>query len=394
MDIKQVATIVNGITAEILGENAVVNEDLSNVVDIGKAIFDNVSYDKYVKTLVDHIGRVIFVDRKYTGGMASLYRDNFEYGAVLEKITGLQLPNAVENSTWNLTDGASYDPFVFHKPDVAAKFFNKKTTFEVDLSIADKQAKSAFSSATQLNAFVSMLTNDVDKSLTVKQEGLAQRTINNLILQTIQAEFPSVADNDYSGMTGVKAINLLKLYNDQFSPSPALTAANCLYSPEFIRYSTLVVTKTLARMKKISSLFNVGELPRFTPADKQHLILLSDFKAASDVYLQSDTFHNTLVDLPMSEDVAYWQGSGTTYDLTSISTVHGEIDVGGGSTKEINLSGVLGVAFDHDAAGITNLDRRVTSAYNPKAEFNNFFYKVDCGYFNDLNENCVIFYVQ
>ena len=271
MDIKQVATLMNGITAEILGDSAVVNEDLSNVVDIGKAIFDNVSYDKYVKTLVDHIGRVMFVDRKYTGGMASLYRDSWEYGAVLEKLTGLNLPTAIENETWKLTDGASYDPNVFTKPDVAAKFFNKRTTFEVDLSIADRQAKSAFSSASQLNAFVSMLTNDVDKSLTVKQEGLAQRTINNLIIQTIQSEFPSVSDDDYSASTGVKAINLLKLYNDQFNPSPALTAADCLYSAEFIRFATLVITKTLARMKKISSLFNVGGLPRFTPADKQHL---------------------------------------------------------------------------------------------------------------------------
>lgn len=392
MDIKQVATLMNGITTEILGEGAVVNEDLSNVVDIGKAIFDNVSYDKYVKTLVDHIGRVIFVDRKYTGGMASLYRDSWEYGAVMEKITGLALPTAVENESWELTDGASYDPNVFTKPEVAAKFFNKKTTFEVDLSIADKQAKSAFSSASQLNAFVSMLTNDVDKSLTVKQEGLAQRTINNLIAQTINAEFPSVADNDYSGKTGTKAINLLYLYNQQFSPSPSLTAANCLYNAEFIRFATLVITKTLARMKKISSLFNVGGLPRFTPADKQHLILLSDFKAASDVYLQSETFHNTLVDLPMSEDVPYWQGSGTGYGFSSISNVHAEIAVGD-STKEINLGGILGVAFDHDAAGITNLDKRVTSNYNPKAEFTNYFYKVDCGYFNDLNENAVIFYV-
>lgn len=392
MDIKQVATLMNGITTEILGEGAVVNEDLSNVVDIGKAIFDNVSYDKYVKTLVDHIGRVIFVDRKYTGGMASLYRDSWEYGAVMEKITGLALPTAVENESWELTDGTSYDPNVFTKPEVAAKFFNKRTTFEVDLSIADKQAKSAFSSASQLNAFVSMLTNDVDKSLTVKQEGLAQRTINNLIAQTVNAEFPSVSDNDYSGMTGTKAINLLYLYNQQFNPSPALTAANCLYSAEFIRFATLVITKTLARMKKISSLFNVGNLPRFTPADKQHLILLSDFKAASDVYLQSDTFHNTLVDLPMSEDVPYWQGSGTAYGFSSISNVHAEIAVGD-STKEINLGGILGVAFDHDAAGITNLDKRVTSNYNPKAEFTNYFYKVDCGYFNDLNENAVIFYV-
>ena len=392
MDIKQVATLINGITTEILGEGAVVNEDLSNVVDIGKAIFDNTTYDHYVKTLVDHIGRMIFVDRKYTGGMASLYRDAWEYGAVMEKVYGLKLPNAVENETWDLQDGASYDPNIFTKPEVAAKFFDKRTTFEVNLSIADKQAKSAFSSAQQLNAFVSMLTTDVDKSLTVKQEGLAQRTINNLIASTIAAEFPSVSDGDYSSSTGVKAINLLKLYNTQFNltGNDALTAANCLYSAEFIRFATLTITKTMARLKKISSLFNVGGIPRFTPADKQHLILLSDFKAAADVYLQSDTFHNEFVRLPMAEDVPYWQGSGTGYAWNSVSNVHAEV-VNGDSTKEINIGGVLGVAFDHDAAGITNLDKRVTSNYNAKAEFTNYFYKVDCGYFNDFNENCVVF---
>ena len=394
MDIKQVATLMNGITTEILGEGAVVNEDLSNVVDIGKAIFDNTTYDHYVKTLVDHIGRMIFVDRKYTGGMASLYRDDFEYGAVMEKVYGLKLPNAVENETWDLQDGASYDPNIFTKPEVAAKFFDKRTTFEVDLSIADKQAKSAFSSAQQLNAFVSMLTTDVDKSLTVKQEGLAQRTINNLIASTIAAEFPSVSDGDYSASTGVKAINLLKLYNTQFNltGADALTADNCLYSAEFIRFATLTITKTMARLKKISSLFNVGGIPRFTPADKQHLILLSDFKAAADVYLQSDTFHNEFVRLPMAEDVPYWQGSGTGYAWSSVSNVHAEV-VNGDSTKEINIGGVLGVAFDHDAAGITNLDKRVTSNYNAKAEFTNYFYKVDCGYFNDFNENAVVFFV-
>lgn len=390
MEMKQVYTIVNGITKELLGETAVVAEDLSNVVDIGKAIFDNASYDKYVRTLIDHVGRVVFVDRQYTGGMASLYRDSWEYGAVMEKIYGLKLPEAVENESWELTDGASYDPNVFHKPEVAAKFFNKRTTFDLELSIADKQAKSAFSSAQQLNGFVTMLRNDIDKSLTVKQEGLAGRTINNIIASTIANEFPSVIDNDYSNVSGVKAVNLLKLYNTTFSQS--LTKANCIYSSEFIRFATFIMVRTLRRMKKINSLFNIGGIARFTPASLNHLVLLSDFKSAADIYLQSDTFHDDYTRLPMAEDVPYWQGVGTTYDDTSIMTIHAEVE-NGDSTKEIKIEGVLGVAFDHDAAGITNLDKRVTTNYNAKAEFTNWFYKVDCGYFNDFNEQCVVFFI-
>lgn len=391
MDVKQVATLMNGVTSEIIGDSVVLNEDLSNVVDVGKAIFDNTSYDHFVKTLVDHIGRVIFVDRKYNGNTLSLYRDAWEYGAVMEKVYGLKLPEATETEDWQLEDGASYDPNIFTRPEVAAKFYNKRVTFQIPLSVADKQAKSAFSSANQLNAFTSMLWNDVDKSLEVKQESLASRTVNSFIASTIANEFPSVSDNDYSASTGVKAINLLLEYNTLFSGATT-TKDKCLYNPEFIRYATYRISQTLDRMTRLTTLFNIGGIARFTPKDKQHVILLSDFKAASDAYLQSDTFHNNFVDLPLSTSIPYWQGSGTAYGLGSVGNVHAEVE-NGDTTKEINISHVLGVAFDHDACGITNLDRRVTSSYNPVGEFSNYWSKLDCGCFRDENEQFIVFFV-
>ena len=390
MDITQVATLVNSVNQEIIGESAILNEDLSNVVDVGKAIFDATSYDKYVNALVDHIGRVIFVDRKYSGELASLYRDNWEYGAVMEKIYVTDLPVAVENDTYKLVNGNSYDPNVFTQPSVAAKFYNKKTTFEVDLSIADIQVRSAFDSATQLNAFISMLMNSVDTAINIRLEGLSERVINTLIANTFYDDIP---DLDYS-KTGVKAVNLLKLYNDQFTSAP-LTVADCIYNAEFIRFAALVMGRYTERLKKVSTLFNCGGLVRFTPADKQHVILLSDFAAAAGAYLQSDTYHNEFTALPKAVTVPYWQGSGTAYDFDSISKVHIDIVDPSDATKtiEVELGGVLGVVFDHDAAGITNDKRRVTSNYNAKAEFTNMFYKQDANYFVDLNENAVVFFV-
>ena len=392
MEVKQVATLINTVSDELIGNSSVVNEDLSNVVDAGKAIFDNTSYDNFVRSLVDHIGRVIFVDRKYTGNTLAILRDSWEYGSVMEKISA-GLPDATENETWELTDGATYDPNQFTKPNVMAKFFDKRITFEIPLSITDRQVKSAFSSATQLNAFVSMLWGMVDKSMELKLEGLASRLVNSFIGATIAAEFPSVSDNDYSNSTGVKAINLLKLYNAQFSPSPSLTKDNCLYSAEFIRFATLIISKTLSRMTRMSTLFNIGGQPRFTPTDKQHLILLSDFAAASKVYLQADTFHDDLVRLGKGyTEVPYWQGSGTGFALGSVGNVHVEIP-SGDSTKEINLSHVIGVAFDHDACMMACLDERTTSNYNGKAEFTNYWRKVDCGLIRDENEEFIVFFV-
>lgn len=393
MKVSQVATLINSVTSEIIGESAVINEDLSNVVDVGKAIFDNTSYDNFVRSLVDHIGRVIFVDRVYTGNTLALLRDSWEYGSVLEKISA-GLPAATENETWELEDGTSYDPNVFTKPEVMAKFYDKRITFEIPLSIADKQVKSAFSSATQLNAFVSMLWGAVDKSMAVKLEGLASRLVNSMIATTVNAEFPAVADNDYSGMTGVKAINLLYEYNTDYglTGTDALTKDNCLLSPDFLKYASLKIEKTLSRLTRLSKLFNIGAQPRFTPKDKQHLILLSDFKAASDCMLQSGVFHDQYTALPNATEVPYWQGSGTGYGLSSVANVHVEIP-SGGSTKEISVGYVLGAAFDEDALMLACLEERTTSNYNAKAEFTNYWRKVECGLFQDTNENFIVFYV-
>jgi hypothetical protein len=382
MTVAQIYDIINPITKEILGETAVVNEDLSNIVDIGKELFDATEVDNYVKSLVNHIGRVIFVNRPYSGGAPSVLMDGWEYGSVLEKISA-ELPEATENESWELTDGASYDPNIFYKPKVSAKFFNKKVTFEIPMSFTEKQVKESFSNASQLNGFLSMLYNAVDKSMTIKIDSLVMRTINNMIAETLH-DFSNIGD--YTG-TGIRAVNLLKLYNDD--KGTTLTAEKSIKDPDFIRFASYIMGLYMERLSKISSLFNIGGKDRFTPRDLLHVILLSDFAKASDSYSMSSTFHNEFVALPKGEIVPYWQGSGTDYSFNSVSSIN--VKTASGDT--VNASGIIGVMFDRDALGVTNLDRRVTTNYNPKAEFFSNWYKFDAGYFNDMNENFVLFYV-
>lgn len=382
MTVAQIYDIINPITKEILGETAVVNEDLSNIVDIGKEIFDATDVDNYVKSLVNHIGRVIFVNRPYSGGAPSVLMDGWEYGSVLEKISA-ELPEATENESWELTDGASYDPNIFYKPKVSAKFFNKKVTFEIPMSFTEKQVKESFSNASQLNGFLSMLYNAVDKSMTIKIDSLVMRTINNMIAETLH-DFNNTGD--YAG-TGIRAVNLLKLYNDD--KGTALTAEKSIKDSDFIRFASYIMGLYIERLSKISSLFNIGGKDRFTPRDLLHVILLSDFAKASDSFSMSSTFHNEFVALPKGEIVPYWQSSGTDYSFNSVSSIN--VKTASGDT--VNASGIIGVMFDRDALGVTNLDRRVTTNYNPKAEFFSNWYKFDAGYFNDMNENFILFYV-
>lgn len=397
MEVKQIYTLINSVSGEVLGRTDIVTEDLTGIVDLGTEVFNQNAVDNYVKSLVNHIGKVIFVNRPYAGKVPSVLMDAWEFGSVLEKISA-DVPEAEENDSWNLTDGTSYDQDVFHKPTVTAKFFNSKVTFEVPVSITERQVKESFSNAAQLNGFISMIYAAVEKSMTIKADALIMRTINNMIAETVLADaqaFGATAAGDMAGAdlasaSTARCVNLLKLYNDKTGASTKLTAAKAITDPDFIRFASYVMGTYADRLQSISTVFNVGGKERFTPKDMLHVVLLSDFAKAAQTYLYSDTFNRGDVLLPQAETVPFWQGSGQNYEFAST----GNINIKESGGKAVEISGVLGVMFDRDALGVCNLDRRVTTNYNAKAEFFNNYYKFDAGYFNDTNENFVVFFIE
>lgn len=396
MEVKQIYKIINSVSGEVLGRTDIVTEDLTGIVDLGTEVFNQSAVDNYVKSLVNHIGKVIFVNRPYAGKVPSVLMDAWEFGSVLEKISA-DVPEAEENDTWNLKDGTSYDQDVFHKPTVSAKFFNSKVTFEVPVSITERQVKESFSNAAQLNGFISMIYAAVEKSMTIKADALIMRTINNMIAETVLADavaFGGAAGNlteaNLASASTARCVNLLKLYNDKTGATTPLTAAKAITDPDFIRFASYVMGTYADRLQSISTVFNVGGKERFTPKDMLHVVLLSDFAKAAQTYLYSDTFNRGDVLLPQAETVPFWQGSGQNYEFAST----GNINIKESGGKAVKISGVLGVMFDRDALGVCNLDRRVTTNYNAKAEFFNNYYKFDAGYFNDTNENFVVFFIE
>lgn len=388
MKVTQVYEILNTITTEMLGESIIVNEDLSNVVDVGKA-FANLEngYDNYVRKLHDHIGKMVFVDRVYSGRAPSVLMDGWEFGSILEKVR-TELPEAMENESWELEDGTSYDPNIFYKPSVTAKFFNSKVTFEIPISITEKQVKSSFSNATQLNAFYSMIQTAITNSMTVKLDGLIMRTINAGIAETIYAEYTGGAGT-YDDASGVRAVNLLYLYN-QTLDTP-ITASEAITDAGFIRFASYTIKNYIGYLKDMSTLFNIGGTEKFTPEDRMKIVMLNQFKNSSEVYLYDGIgqFNTEGIRFPQVDGVSYWQGSGTDLAFTSVSAINVKTPSG----HDVSVTGVLACIFDRDALGVANIDRRVTTNYNAKAEFWNEWHKYDAGYFLDLDENFVVFFV-
>lgn len=378
MKVTQLKDIVNSATSEVLGKTDVVNDDLSNLVDVGNEIFDTDNVDNYVKKLIDRIGQVIFVNRLYAGGVPSVLMDSWEYGSVVEKISA-DMPEAEENDSWNLQNGQTYSQDTFYQPKVSAKFFNSKVTFDVKLSFTTEQVKESFSNVNELNGFISMLETGVKNSMTVKLDGLIMRTINNMTGQILNSA------------NGLQKVNLLTEYNT--ASGQTLTANKALMDKDFLKFASLTIKKYQARITKMSTLFNAGGKARFTTTDNLHTVLLSDFADSAEVYLLSDTYHNDTVSLPNHETVPYWQGSGKSYAFNDISKIDVKIDAGNKTPKAVTQTGILGVMFDTNALGVSNLNQRTTTSYNARAEFYTNYYKMDAGYFNDLNENFVVFYI-
>ena len=377
MKVTQIKDLVNNSLKEVNGSSTLLKEDLSNVVDIGKELLNNDDVDNFVKKLVDRVGKTVFNDRVYQGSAPSVLMDAWEYGSVVEKIDS-DLPKVEENDSWKLEDGKSYDQDIFYQPKVSAKFFNSKVTFDIPMSFTKMQVESAFGSASELNSFISMLMVKTQNAMTVNLDGLIMKTINNFTANVVNAK------------KGMQVVNLLDLYNK--TAQTKVTVDNALTSPDFIKFANLTINTYRDRLTKMSTLFNEAGLNKFTPVDDQHLVILSDLASASKVYLESDTYNQDNVKINNYDTVPYWQGSGTTYGFKDTS----KIDIAikdGTQTKEIIQTGILGVLFDTSALGVSCQNPRTTTAVNARAEFYTNFNKYDAMYYNDLNENFVVFMI-
>ena len=385
MKIKQVYEIVNDAQKQVLGEESLIQEDLSDVVSVGESIANANLYDKYVGALINRIAKNIFSIRAYSGRAPKVLMDSWEFGSIVQKVH-MVLPEAEENESWELVDGAVYEQDQFYKPSVSVKLWNQKTTFEIPISIAEEQLKQSFLGAEEMARFIAMIYQAVENSLTLKVDTLIMRTINNFIGATIY-------DDNNAG--GPRRVKLLTEYNTihGLTGDDALTQAEALYDKEFLRYCAYRIKQVASRMSNYSTLFNIGGTQKHTPRDMLHIVMLDYLDAGVSAFLQSDTFHDELVRLPEADVVSCWQGSGTGFALADASKVYVQVLDKTGTKRSVEASYIVCTLFDREALGVTAMNKRVKGHVNDKAEFFNYWYKEDAGYFNDYNENFVVFQV-
>lgn len=381
--VNQIYQMVNDSANEAIGKGAITVKDTGTLVSLGDQILSSdKNKDAFYKALTDRIGRTVIAVRAYAPKSRAVKRDSMDWGIVYQKIS-YKLNMATANGTWVTETQAN--PFdVEPQTEAVETLFSKMGTYTYEDSIPDRQLFTAFTSAERMGAFISGIYVNMDNALKLAEDNLANLAVNTYMAGAL-----------IKGKNTQKR-NLLAEYNALSGGEP-LTVNNCLRNADFLKFASREIKTVISNMEKFSVLYNASEdIPRFTPADKLVVEILGQFASATASYLESNTYHKELVALPMYEEVAYWQASGTAFsfnDVSTISIVNDGLITTENETGTITQSGIIAFVHDVDAVACTIENRRSNSIYNPRAERFNIFEKADKGYAVDLTENGVVFYI-
>ena len=375
--VTQIYSLINEISKQVFGEKAVSAIDTASFVQMGDTVFSSdTNKESYLNALVDRIGKTVISNRRYISEGENMVRHEFEFGCILQKIY-VELPEAKENKAWEIGKpgySPEYAPVI--KPSAKQKLFNGISTWEIDVTIPDFMFKTAFTSPTAMATFVDAIFTAMDNMMEIAMENNANMTRANFIA------------NKLHNAGRCTAIDLLKQYNTL--TNAGLTKAAALRNTEFLKWATMQISLWINRMTKMSKLFNDEGYKRFTPKSDIVVDVLQDFASATESFLEADTYHKELVSLPGYNAVPYWQASGEDYDFASTSKIIVKID----GVNTITQDGIIACVYDYQAMGITMNDRRTSTERNNKDEYTNYYNKASIGYFNDLSENGIVFYMS
>ena len=375
-NVKQIQSILNDVSKQTFGTSAITVVDSASFVALGEKVLSSDGYtENFLNALTDRIATTAYGIRNYIGVNKNMLRENFEYGAIVQKIH-VDMPEAKENNAWEIGKEGytpTYAPVI--KPKVSQKLFNKIATWEVDITIPDYMLKTAFLNETSMATFIDAIFTAMNNAMQICHD-------NNANL--IRANF---IGNILHKNKSTQAINLLHEYNTL--TNAGLTVANCMRDIDFLKYATMQINLWTKRLSVMSTLFNDEGNTKCTDKDNLVIDVLQDFASATATFLEADTYHKELVSLPMYNEVAYWQGSGQTFAFADTSKINVKID----AENTVEKSGIIAVAYDYLAIGTTINQPRTTTERNNKDEYTNYYNKANIGCFNDLGENGIVFYI-
>ena len=367
MDTTQIYTLVNQCASESMGSTAVAVRDTSTLVSLGTTVLSSqTNTEAFLNTLTQMIGKNIIHGRKYRNKFGDINLSDFEYGAIVRKIS-VEIPDAVEDPSYDLTDGESIDPWTIKKPTVKQKLFVTRTPYMFSVTISRELLKEAFTNEAGMESLISYIFSQTRNAIELSLENLGRSTYVNYLAEV--------------GGTG-REIKLLTLYKAE-SGDENITAANALLDQKFMAWAMGEINSYIDYLTDMSKSYNDGSISRFTPYADQRLKVLTKFIRRAETTVQYAAFNEKRVSLSGYEKVNYWQGAQTPMKIMAKRASDG---------TEKSLDNIVAVLHDRDALGTYKHDEDIlTTPVNAKGRYYNTFYHQKDLWFNDLSENFLVF---
>lgn len=382
MDTNQIYTIVNEVNAEAFGSTNIDVIDSQGLVSLGDTVLSSsTNTEAFLNTLVQKIGRTIISFRQYRNKLSDMVVNDFEYGAILQKIR-VHLTEAETDPAYALTDGQSVDPWKINKPDVEQKLFVTRTPYMFSVTIARKQLKEAFLNESAMGAFIGAIFGQVRNSIEVSLESLGRHCIANMI-----GEFTPATPTGGEATTLNHEVALCTLYNTarnyESTDAGFVDEDTALFNEDFLRFAVKTMKMYSDNMTDMSTLYNDGEIETFTPREDQRLKVLSSFERALETVVQYSAFNEEMVRLNAFSTLNFWQSAqDPSYVMVERAS----------DGAQVIKTHIVGVLYDRDALGMYKRDEDVmTTPVNARGLYYNTFYHQIELWFNDTSENFVYF---
>ena len=368
MTTEQIYGLVNTVNAEAFGHSALVVTDTSSLISLGNTVLSSsTNTEAFLNTLAQRIGITILRFREYRNKLGDMVLNDFEYGAILQKIK-VHMPEAEQDESYDLIDGNTVDHYTIAKPSVDQKLFVTRTPYQFHITIQRVHLKEAFLSAEAMGSFIGIVFGEVRNAIEISLENLGRVT-----LATAAAEYSSSRE-----------IALVTDFNTEYNPTPALTAAEALHNEEFLRYAIMRMTNLIDMMQDASELYNDGTMITFTPREDIRMKVVSEFQRRIESNVLYAAFNEKFVDIPEGyKTINFWQAAQSPYDVNITRP---------SDQTATTVNNVVAILYDRDAMGVYKIDEEIlTTPVNAAGMYYNQYWHEKQLRFIDLSENGVIF---
>ena len=369
MDTNQIYELVNSTCQQAYGQNTIQATDTASLVSLGNQVFQtDRDAEIFLKTLTMRIGATIYSFRAYANKLGDMVLRDFEYGAILQKIT-VQLVDAEADPSADLVDGQSIDPWKIKKPKAIQKLFASRTPYMFHITIQERYLREAFTSPEGMLTLISMINGQMRNSIELSIENLGRACLGNFAGECAGTD---------------RVVNLVSMYNAT-NPQTAVTATTAYTDPDFLRFAVRTIHNYSKRFTDMSQRFNDQTTTRHTPIADQRMKIYMDFESALETVVQYDAYHREMVQLGSYQELNFWQ-SNNAGEETQINVVRAS------DNKTITYNDVVGFLYDREALGIYKKEEivKVTPSNAFGLYYNTVWHEQQL-WFNDMSEQGIIF---